>query len=208
MPAPSCKLSAGFGSINISAIFLLFLSDSRFLLAKLYCLPLFLFFHTSCSTYPVFLPPILSGYNGSSATHSLRLMTRPRTCPDEARCFRYPQFLVASLFLDVAFILLFFRRRTVSPKFFDTQSPSIFAEELVLSHHAGCVLSLFRCNGQGLLLNTCLFRYGRIETRTCSTCGHPTHDTSHLTLSCLFTGSLHRLLFGDSFSICDFWFKF
>ena len=44
MPAPSCKLSAGFGSINISAIFLFFLSDSRFLLAKLYCLPLFLFF--------------------------------------------------------------------------------------------------------------------------------------------------------------------
>ena len=134
-------------------------------------------------------------------------MTRSRSCPDEMRCFSYQQFLVAFLFLHVAFILLFFQRRTNSQKFFDTQSPSIFAEELVLSHHAGCVLSRFRCNGQSFLLNTRIFRQGRIEIRSCSTCGHPTHDSSHLTLSCLFTGSLHRLLFGDSFSICDFWFR-
>ena len=50
----------------------------------------------------------------------------------------------SSLFLDW--------RRTVSSKFFDTQVPSISTEELVLPHHARCVLSRLRCNGHSLLL--------------------------------------------------------
>ena len=54
-------------------------------------------------------------------------------------------------------------RRTVSSKFFDTQVPSISTEELVLPHHARCVLSRLRCNGHSLLLGTYLSRIGRIE---------------------------------------------
>ena len=199
MPAPFCKLSAGFGSIN-----LFFFSSSQILAFFLLNFTVFrCFFYFTYLAAPIqyfFLLFYL-------ATMGPRLMTRSRSCPDEMRCFSYPQFLVAFLFLHVVFILLFFQRRTISQKFFDTQSPSIFAEELVLSHHARCVLSRFRCNGQSFLLNTRIFRQGRIEIRSCSTCSHPTQDSSHLTLSRLFTGSLHRLLFGDSFSICDFWFR-
>ena len=62
--------------------------------------------------------------------------------------------ILACLFSD--------RRRTVSSKFFDTQVPSISTEELVLPHHASCVLSRLRCNGHNLLLSSYLSRIGRI----------------------------------------------
>ena len=45
-------------------------------------------------------------------------------------------------------------RRTVSSKFFDTQVSSISTKELVLPHHAHCVLSRLRCNGHSLLSTT------------------------------------------------------
>ena len=63
-------------------------------------------------------------------------------------------------------------RRTVSSKYFDTQVPSISTEELVLPHHARCVLSRLRCNGHGLYLGSYLCRIGRIENPSCSACGH------------------------------------
>ena len=59
-------------------------------------------------------------------------------------------------------------RRTVSSKFFDTQNPSIFTEELVLPRHARCVLSRLRCNGHSLLLGSYLSRTCRIENASCS----------------------------------------
>ena len=89
-------------------------------------------------------------------------------------------------------------RRTVSSKFFDTQVPSISIEELVLTRHARCVLSRLRCNGHSLLLGSYLSRIGRIETPSCSACGHSSQNTSHLILHCPATDSLRCSLFGNS----------
>ena len=96
-------------------------------------------------------------------------------------------------------------RRTVSSKFFDTQVPSIFTEELVLPCHARCVLSRLRCNGHSLLLGSYLSRIGRTENRSCSACGHSSQDTSHLILLGPATNSLRRSLFGNSLSLYDLW---
>ena len=89
-------------------------------------------------------------------------------------------------------------RRTVSSKFFDTQVPWIFTEELVLPRHVRCVLSPLGCNGHSLLLSSYLSRIGRIENPSWSACGHSSQDTSDLILHCPATDSLHRSLFGDS----------
>ena len=91
-------------------------------------------------------------------------------------------------------------RHNVASKFFDTQVPSIFIEELVLPRHTRCVLSGLCCNKHSLLLSSYLSRIGRIENPSCSTCGHSFQDTFHLILHCPATNSLHRLLFGDCLS--------
>ena len=98
-------------------------------------------------------------------------------------------------------------RRTVYSKYFDTPVPSISTEELVLPRHAHCVLSRLRCNGHSLLLGSYLSRIGRIENPSCSACGHPSQDISHLILHCPATDSLRRSLFGDSLSLSlyDLW---
>ena len=96
-------------------------------------------------------------------------------------------------------------RRTVSSKFFDTQIPSIFTEELVLPRHARCVFSRLHCNEHNLLLSSYLSRIGRIENPSCSARGYPPQDTSHLVLHCPATDSLRRSLFGDSLSLYDLW---
>ena len=96
-------------------------------------------------------------------------------------------------------------RRTVSSKYFDTQVPSISTEELVLPRHARCVLSRLGCNGHSLLLGSYLSRIGRIENPSCSACGHPSQDISHLILHCLAMDSLRRSLFGDFLSLYDLW---
>ena len=80
-------------------------------------------------------------------------------------------------------------RRTVSSKFFDTQVPSISTEEPVLPRHARCTLSRLRCNGHSLLLNSYLSTIGKIENPSCSACGHPSQETSHLILHCPATDS-------------------
>ena len=116
------------------------------------------------------------------------------------------QSLVVSLLLSLVSTLFFLDwRRTVSLKFFDTQVPSISTEELVLPHHACCVLSHLRCNGHSLLLNFYLSRIGRIENPSCSACGHSSQNISHLILHCPATNSLHCSLFGDSLSLYDLW---
>ena len=86
-------------------------------------------------------------------------------------------------------------RHSVSSKFFDTQVPSIAIEELVLPHCARCILSRLCCNGHSLLLSSYLSRIGRIESPSCSACGHSFQDTSHLILHCPATDSLRRSLF-------------
>ena len=86
-------------------------------------------------------------------------------------------------------------RRIVSSKFFDTQVPSISTEKLVLPRHARCALSRLRCNGQSLLLGSCLSRIDRIENPSCSACGHLSQDSSHRILHCPATDSYrHSLL--------------
>ena len=96
-------------------------------------------------------------------------------------------------------------RRTASSKFFDTQVPSISTEELVLPRQARCVLYRLRCNGHSLLLGSYLFRIDRIENPSCSACGHPSQDISHLILHCSATDSLRRSLFGNFLSLYDLW---
>ena len=96
-------------------------------------------------------------------------------------------------------------RRTVSSKYFDTQVPSISTGELVLPRHACCVLSRLRCKGHSLLLGSYLSRIGRIENPSCSACGHPFQDISHLILHCPATDCLRRSLLGDSLSMYDLW---
>ena len=75
----------------------------------------------------------------------------------------------------------------------------------MLPRHARCVLSRLRCNGHSLLLGSHLSRIGRIENPSCSACGHPSQDISHLILHCPATDSLRRSLFGDSLSLYDLW---
>ena len=96
-------------------------------------------------------------------------------------------------------------RRTVSLKFYNTQALSISTGELVLPRHARCVLSRHCCNGHTLLLNSYLFRIGRIESPSCSVCRHPSQNNSHLILQCPTADSLRRSLFGDSLSLYDQW---
>ena len=65
------------------------------------------------------------------------------------------------------------------------------------ARHACCVLSRLRCNGHSLLLGSYFSRIGRIENPSCSACGYPPQDTSHLILHCPATDSVRRSLFGD-----------
>ena len=58
-------------------------------------------------------------------------------------------------------------------------------------------------NGHSFLLSFYLSRIGRIENPSCSACGHPSQDISHLILHCPATDSLHRSLFGNFLSLYD-----
>ena len=79
--------------------------------------------------------------------------------------------------------------RTMSPKFFDSQVPSISTEELVLPRHVRSVLSRPHCNGHSLLSGAYLTRIGRIQNPSC---GHSSQNTSHLILHCPATDSFRR----------------
>ena len=104
------------------------------------------------------------------------------------------QSLVVSLLLSLVNTLLFSRiRGLLSHRNSLTQILSISTEELVLPRQ--------RCNGHSLLLSSYLFRIGRIENPSCSDCGQPSKDTSHLILHCPATDSLRCSLFGDSLSL-------
>ena len=125
--------------------------------------------------------------------------------PDRECYLRLPQSpcSLSPLISGIHSCLFWNWRRTVSLKFFDTQVSSISTKELVLSRHARCVPSRLRCNRHSLLLGSYLSRIGRIENPSCSACGHPTQDISHLILHCPATDSWRCSLFGDSLSLYD-----
>ena len=75
----------------------------------------------------------------------------------------------------------------------------------MLPRHARCVLPRLRCNGHSLLLGSYLSIIGRIESPSCSACGHSSQNTSHIAPHCSATDSLRRSLFGDSLSLYDLW---
>ena len=201
-PAPFCTPFAGLGNTIKSAIFLLYFSCLTLVLSSP---PPFLLSQTLwqiwqelsslslCSIRLQWVPghSFLPGNETADELARRGALLAPSAIP----CSLYP--FTSCLFLDW--------RRTVSSKYFDTQVPSISTEELVLPRHARCVLFRLRCNGHSLLLGSYLSRIGRIENSSCSACGHPSQDISHLILHCPAKDSLRRSLFGDSLSLYDLW---
>ena len=202
-PAPFCMLFAGLGSTNKSAISLFFPYYLTLALSSPPCSLLHLSFYLN-----------LCQKLFSLSSHSIRQQWVPGHSflpNDDAadELARRGALLVpsaipcshSSLISGIHSSLFSDWEHTFSSKFFDTQVPSISTEELVLPRHARCVLSRLRCNGHSLLLSSYLSRIGRIENPSCSACGHPSQDTSHLILHCPATNSLRRSLLGNFLSL-------
>ena len=143
-------------------------------------------------------PPVLLDYSGSPNTRFSRGTTRLMSWPDGER-YSCPQ---QSLVVSLVSTLLCSRTGGV----LSHQNSSIHRfPRFPRGAYARCVLSRLRCNGYSLLLSSYLSRIGRVENSSCSACGHPSQDSSHLILHCPATGSLHRSLFGDFLPFYDLW---
>ena len=176
-----CKIFDGLGSTNKSATSLFLLSDSHSVLTTL------------SSPQSFLLPQFLWQELSSLSSCSIRLHWAPGhsffpendTADELARrgALLVPSAILCGLSPLISRIhscLFSDWRRTVSSKFFDTQISSIFIEELVFPRHARCVLSRLRCNGHSPQLSSYLFRIGRIENPSCSTCAQPSQNTSFI----------------------------
>ena len=201
--APLCKVFAGLGSTNKPATSLL---SSSYLTLALSSPPSFLLPQSlwqqlsslsSCSIRLLWVPghSFRPGNDAADELARRGALLAPSAIPCSLSPLIFP--IHSSLFSDW--------RRTASSKFFDTQVPSIFTEELVLLGHARCVLSRLRCNGHGLPLSSYLSGIGRIENPTYSVYGHSSQDTFHLIPHCPAKDCLHRSLFVDSLSVYSLW---
>ena len=180
-PAPFCTLFAGLGSTNKSTVSPLLSYYLTLVLSSPPCpllhLSSYLKLCGRSGRNCLLCPPVLSGYNGFPDTHIYRGTTRLTSFPDGGALL-VPSATPCSLSPFISRIhsrLISDWRRTDSSKYFDTQVPSIFTEELVLPRHGRCVLSRLRCNGHSLLLGSYLSRIGRTENPSCSACGHSLH---------------------------------
>ena len=207
-PVPFCTLFAGLGSTNKPATSLLFLSDSSSIFATLSFPLSFLLPETLWQIWQE-LSSLCSGsirlqwvsghsflLGNDAADEMARRGALLARCATPCSLSLLTSRIHSCLFSDW--------RHTISSQFFDTQAHSISTEELVLLRHR-CVLSCLRCNGHSLLLSSYLFRIGRIDSSSCSACGHSSQDTSHLILHCPATDFLRRSLFGDSLSLYNLW---
>ena len=164
-PAPFCTLFAGLGSINKSAISLLFSSYLTLALSSPLCSLLHFFFYLNlCQKL----------FSLSSSSIRLQWVPGHSFLPDDDAAdelARRGALLVPSaipcshsfLISRIHSCLFSDWRHTTSSKFFDTQVPSISTEKLELLLHARCDLSRLRCNRHSLLLSSYLSRIGRIE---------------------------------------------
>jgi len=75
-------------------------------------------------------------------------------------------------------------RRNLSHNSLSYQIPSVSSEELALPQLIRCELFRLRCRGHSLLLSSYLCRIRRKENFSCSACGHPLQDLTHLLLNC------------------------
>jgi len=91
----------------------------------------------------------------------------------------YPQ---ASNIAKIRHTRYSFWGRNFSHNSLSCQIFSIFLEELALARHIYCELSRLRCHGHSLLLSSYLCRIKRKENSSCSACGHPLQDLTHLLL--------------------------
>jgi len=69
------------------------------------------------------------------------------------------------------------------------------------SHLIRCELSRLCCHGHSLLLSSYLCRIKWKENSSCSACGHPLQDLTHLLLDCPASEPLRRAIFGITSSI-------
>ena len=199
-PVPFCKLFAGLGSTTKFATSLPVWLSPPCLLLRLSCnLNLSGRSGRNCLLSP--------DYNGSPDTRFSRGTMRLMSWPDGERYSCPLQSLVISLLSSLVFTLLFSRTGGVlSHLNFSTHRFTRFplknlSSLVTLAVRSSC----FRCNGHSLLLSSYLSRIRRIKNPSCSACGHPSQDISHLILHCPPTDSLRRSLFGDFLSLYDLW---
>ena len=156
-PVPFCTLFAGLGSTNKSATSLL-LSEPRSVLFSIFpftAISLADLAGTVFSLllyYQAIMGSRILGNDAAAEQTKRRVLLVPSVIPCSLSPFISR--IHSCLFSDWSC--------TVSSKFFDTQISSFSAKELVLPHHARCVLSRLRCNGHSLLLSSYLSRIGRI----------------------------------------------
>ena len=199
-PAPFCKLFSGLGSTNKSATSLL-TYYLTLVLSSPPCALLHLSFYLKLSGRNCLLSsPVLSGYNGSPNTLFSRGVTRLMSWPDRERYLRPLQSLVVSLLLSLVSTLVFSRTGGILPHLnsLTHRFPRSPSRNL-------CSVVTLAVHGHSLLLSSYLSRIGRIESPSCSACGHSSQDASHLILHCPVTDSLRRSLLGDSLFLYDLW---